>query len=417
MSRKTTKPDLSVPDFNLSEFCKGQIWPIHPPAFEDMYRRLGAENAAGGLAQYAAGLPQKTAAKDLYSLYGDTAVIQIAGPLLKRESFAFFFFGGTSYAFVRQALQTAMDDDEVSAVILNIDSPGGVVNGLEETVDMVYELRGVKPIVAYADGLMASAAYEIGSAAGEIVAGATAMVGSIGVLMVHEDWSQYNAKLGIDVTYLTAGKYKALGNPDEPLSDLARETFQAELDYLYTIFVETVARNRDVEASTVLSDMADGRIFIGQQAVDAGLADHVGNFALAYERASEMAGNSLERLFQQRSGNMENKQKTEITLDMLKSEAPELVRQIEDDAFAAGVDEGYANGVNAERVRVVEILNAEADTEQTLAAIKDGTPSEAAYRGFYEAEKAKRAQGLREMAEDATPPAGQEDPEDMPAEA
>ena len=406
---KTRKTQFKTPDLNLSEFCKGQFWPIHPPAFEEMYRRLGAENAAGGLTQYAVALPDKSAEKELYSLWGDTAVIGISGPLMKRESFSFFFFGGTSYAYIKAAVKAAAADDEVAAIILRIDSPGGVVNGLEETVDLIFEARGSKPIVAYADGMMASAAYEIGSAAGEIVAGATAMAGSIGVLMVHEDWSQFNAKAGVDVTYLTSGKYKALGNPDEPLSDLARETFQAELDYLYTLFVETVARNRDTEAATVLSDMADGRIFIGQQAMDAGLVDHIGNFTLAYERAQVLAHDSKYKLFTAIGGHKMAKE-NEITLDLLKAEAPELVAVIENEAFLSGSEAGLADGIAAERARVMEILGADADPEQTRTAIKDGIEANAAFKSFYEAEKAKRSQGLQSMEAEATEPAGVEEP-------
>lgn len=407
---KTRKTQFKTPDLNLSEFCKGQFWPIYPPAFEDMYRRLGAEDAAGGLTQFAISIQDQSKEKDLYSLMGDTAIISVVGPLMKRETFSFWFFGGTSYAYIKAAVKAAAADDEVASIILRVDSPGGVVNGLEEVVDLVFEARGSKPIVAYADGMMASAAYEIGSAAGEIVAGATAMVGSIGVLMVHEDWSKYNEKAGIDVTYLTAGKYKALGNPDEPLSNLAKETFQAELDYLYTIFVETVARNRDTDSGKVLSDMADGRIFIGQQAMDAGLVDHIGNFALAYERAQVLAHDGKYKFLTAIGGHKMAKDNQQITLDLLQTEAPDLVKAIKNEAFKAGVDLGYADGINAERARVMEILEAGADDTQTFAAIKDGIEANAAFKLFYEAEKAKRAQGLADLAGQAPPSAGVEDP-------
>ena len=410
MSSKTAKTQFEAPDLNLNEFCRGQMWAIHPYAFEEMYRRLVAENAAGGLTRYAVDLQRKQVEKDFYDLQGATAIIPISGPLMKRDSFSLFFFGGTSYAYVQAAVKEALADDEVESILLRIDSPGGVVNGLEETVDLIFNSRGQKPIVAYADGMMASAAYEIGSAAGEVVAGPTAMVGSIGVLMVHEDWSKYNEMAGIDVTYLTAGKYKALGNPDEPLSDLARDTFQAELDYLYTIFVGTVARNRDAEESTVLTDMADGRIFIGQQAADAGLVDRIGNISMAIERAGRLAaGGQLQYLLKTGGHTMAD---TKITFEMLKAEAPDLVKKIEDDAFTAGADTGYADGVNAERARVTEIMEADADYAQTVTAIKDGVEASAAFKLFYEAEKSKRAAGLKELESQASAAAGIEEPAD-----
>jgi len=412
---QTRKTKFKSPDMNLSEFCKGQFWPIHPPAFEDMYRRLGQENRDGGLTQYAIDMQEKSVEKDFYSLLGDTAIIPISGPLMKRESFFSFFFGGSSYAFIKAAVKAAMGDDEVASIVLRIDSPGGVVNGLEETADLIYDARDQKPIVAYADGMMASAAYWIGSAATELVAGATSMVGSIGVLMVHDDWSKSNERAGLNVTYLTAGKYKALGNPDEPLSDLARETFQAELNYLYTLFVETVARNRDVEEGKVLSDMADGRIFIGQQSADAGLVDYIGNFELAYERARALADDGTFKSLATNGGNtMSKNEDIKITIELLKESAPDLLAQIENDAFTAGSEAGLSDGVTAERARVMEILDADADMDQTRTAIKDGTEANAAFKLFYEAEKSKRAQGLAELETEATPAAGVEDPAEDP---
>jgi signal peptide peptidase SppA len=118
--------------------------------------------------------------------------------------------------------------------------------------------------------------------------GATAGIGSIGVLMVHTEYSELDKRVGIKTTHLTAGKYKALGNSAEPLSDLAREALQAELDYIYDIFISAVARNREVSANEVREKMADGRIFIGRQAVDAGLADSVGTFEAALDLAEFM---------------------------------------------------------------------------------------------------------------------------------
>jgi signal peptide peptidase SppA len=414
---KVSKDKNKAPDLNLSEFCKGQFWPIHPPAFEDMYRRLGQENRDGGLTQYAVDLQQKSVEKDYYSLLGDTAIIPISGPLMKRESFFSFFFGGSSYAFVQSAVKAALVDDEVASIVLRVDSPGGVVNGVEETAELIYNAKDQKPIVAYADGMMASAAYWIGSAATEIVAATTSMVGSIGVLMVHDDWSKYNEKVGLDVTYLTAGKYKALGNPAEPLSDLARETFQADLNYLYTLFVETVARNRDVEEGKVLSDMADGRIFIGQQSADAGLVDYIGNFELAYERAQALPDDSIYKFSTTTGGNtMSKEEDIKITMELLKESAPDLLAQIENDAFTAGSEAGLSDGVVAERARVIEILDADAAAEQTRAAIKDGTEANAAFKLFYEAEKSKRAQGLAQLETEATQSAGVEDPAEDPVD-
>ena len=155
------------------------------------------------------------------------------------------------------------------------------MNGTEALSDIIFDSRKEKPIVAYADGNMTSAAYWMGSAAEVVVAGPTSVLGSIGVLMIHTDYSEMDKRDGIKTTYLTAGKYKALGNSTEPLTLEAKEYFQNQLNYIYSIFVDSVARNRDVEAEKVLMDMAEGKLFIGQQAMDVGLVDRIGTIESA----------------------------------------------------------------------------------------------------------------------------------------
>ena len=121
---------------------------------------------------------------------------------------------------------------------------------------------------------MCSAAYWFGSAAGHIAGPATASIGSIGVRTLHIDWSKWNEKAGLSFTHLAAGSYKALGNEDEPLSKEAREYFLGQLDRLYTIFVDSVARNRGVDTDQALA-MADGRVFLAEEARALGLIDRV----------------------------------------------------------------------------------------------------------------------------------------------
>jgi len=316
-------------NLSVNEFSRGKGWFILPSAFEEMFSRLSRDYSKESLSAAAINFKPKDSGSDFYLMEGSTAVIPINGPIMKRASFFSFLFGGTSYAFVRRAMREALEDSGVESIVLRIDSPGGVVNGVEETGDLIFNSRGKKPIVAYNDGQMMSAAYWLGSSADEIVSGKTSGAGSIGVLMVHEDWSRWNEKAGILVTYLTAGKYKALGNPDQPLTELAKETFQMELDYLYSIFVDTVARNRDVEESDVLANMADGRVFIGQLAVDAGLIDKIGDFKSAVSMAQDMAGAASKK-----NGRIITMEKT---IEELRVEYPDLVKQIEEKAKAGVV--------------------------------------------------------------------------------
>lgn len=269
----------------ITDFAKGSIWGIRAGAMETMLRRMPSPEAVASLSVRFKENPDDELD---FMLRDGVAIIPINGTIFKRGSFWSYLYGGTPLSFLNQVLTAAMDDNDVEAILLDMDSPGGQVSGTDAFSDLVYSAREKKPVVAFANGTMASAAYWIGSAADKVIVERTAQVGSIGVLYMHNDWSKYDADLGIKVTVIAAGKYKAIGNNAEPLSDEARAIIQAELDQIYGLFIETVARNRGVSTETVKTDMADGRIFIGRQAVDAGLADETGTFNDALDAAVEM---------------------------------------------------------------------------------------------------------------------------------
>ena len=278
---------------NPTDFAEGTPWAINPRAMDNLisnYTNFRANPVEGMDAFRKINFTDEDEDKG-YIVNAGVAVIPVNGPLSKRGGFFTWLFGGSSYSGITAAFDNAVKDTDVGAIVLDIDSPGGTVAGTEALADMIFGSRGGKPIVAFANGMMASAAYWIGSAADVIVGGKTSEVGSIGVLMVHEDWSRADEQMGLKVTYLTAGKYKALGNAHEALGVEGREILQDELNQIYSVFVDTVARNRDVEVETVLSDQADGRVFIGQQAKDKGLIDVIGTLDLAVELARSSIGN------------------------------------------------------------------------------------------------------------------------------
>jgi ClpP class serine protease len=160
----------------------------------------------------------------------------------------------------------------VKGIILAIDSPGGEVNGTSEFAQMVYDARGKKPIVAYVSDLGCSAAYWIASAADEIVVADTARVGSIGVISAVPDPNAASAR---EIQFVSS--QSPMKRPDPTTKD-GKAEIQRTVDALGEIFVGTVARNRGVSADTVLSDFGRGGVYVGQAAVDAGLADGVGSY-------------------------------------------------------------------------------------------------------------------------------------------
>lgn len=211
-----------------------------------------------------------------YTVQNGVAIIPIEGVIAKRMNLFTWFSGGMSTQILQQTLDAVAKDPAVHSAITTIDSPGGEVDGTQLAAVAIAELNKTKPVVAFIDGLAASAAYWLASQASQIyIADLTTVVGSIGVVTAHTDRSKANEMSGRVVTEITAGKYKRIASTHAPLSLEGRQTIQDQLDQVYSVFVDAVAAGRGVSADTVLSDMADGKIFIGQQAIDAGLVDGV----------------------------------------------------------------------------------------------------------------------------------------------
>jgi len=214
--------------------------------------------------------------KKTYQVIEGVAVISVEGVLAKRANLFMDISGGTSMQLLERDINVAMEDPDVKSLLFYIDSPGGTVDGTQELANHIHSLKGRKPMTSYAESLMGSAAYWIGSAADEIVmSGDTTQVGSIGVVATHIDVSKAEERIGVKTTEIVAGKYKHIASPYAPLSEEGRATIQDIVDHVYSIFIRDVARNRGVSEEKVLGNMADGRIFLGQKAINAGLVDRM----------------------------------------------------------------------------------------------------------------------------------------------
>lgn len=392
----------------LDDFTRGTAWAIAPEAMDAITRRLAelskTEDFAAAAAAYTPSPPD--ASQPPYETIDGVAHIPIVGTITRRAGFLSLLFGATSLDELSRSVAAAVADRSVDAIALMIDSPGGTVSGLSGAADLIHAARRVKPVAAHAAGTMASAAYWLGSAAGRVIVEPAAQVGSIGVLMVHTDFSGADAKYGIKTTYLTAGHYKAMGNDAEPLSDEARAYFQQQLDHIYGLFIDAVARHRGVDAETVRTDMADGRVFIGAQAVEAGLADAVGTM--------ETVINYLEKESQMK------------TVAEIKEKYPDLVAQVETEARQAGVEEGKRIG-GAAVDNVLALVDVHFGAEQGegfrkivaagvnaegYAAIKAAQPQQAAPAAQSDPEKdrllaAIKASGAPAVGSDVPPTGGE----------
>jgi signal peptide peptidase SppA len=223
---------------------------------------------------------------------GAVAVIPLQGTLAPRAGAMAESSGVTGLERWTSNLRSAIADPSVGSVVIDIDSPGGSVFGVQETFDAIRALRGGKPIVAVANSMAASAAYWLASAADELVVTPSGEVGSIGVIAAHEDLSAALDRAGVKVSLITAGKYKAEGSPFEPLSAETREFIQSRVDDYYGMFTRAVARGRGTTATAVRDGYGQGRMLGSQQAVQAGMADRVGTLE---DTVSRLARGTWER--------------------------------------------------------------------------------------------------------------------------
>lgn len=259
-------------------------WALEPRKHEQLVAVYGAylrgEKIDLEAIEAQMGKPLQNEEQDGYEIVDGVAVIPVHGIMAKRMNLFTRISGGASTQLIARDLRNAQVDRRVHSILLDIDSPGGQVDGTQALADQVFAMRdGDKPIVALADGQMTSGAYWLGSAASELyISGDTVITGSIGVAMQHVDVTRANEKMGVTVTDIYAGKYKRIASENKPLSDEGRAALQEMVDAIYKVFVDAVARNRGTDPDSVLQNMADGRLFVGRAAVEAGLVDGVSTF-------------------------------------------------------------------------------------------------------------------------------------------
>ena len=245
---------------------------IHRPKLDVILSVLGARI---GLADLAAPVGYTPAARALGPPSGKVAVIPIHGTLVRRTSGIEAESGLASYTGIAAQLDAALASPEIAAILLDIDSPGGESGGVFDLVDRIRAASEVKPVWAVANDMAFSAAYALASAATRVFVARTGGVGSIGVIAMHVDQSVKDAQDGVRYTAVFAGERKNDLNPHEPISNEAHAVLKAEVDRIYDLFVETVARHRGLDADAVRATEAG--LFFGPDAVATGLADAVGS--------------------------------------------------------------------------------------------------------------------------------------------
>ena len=249
---------------------------IHRPKLDVILSVLGSRVGLADLTAPTGFIqPDRNAAQaDAGAAQSGIAVIPIYGTLVRRTQGLEAQSGLTSYAGIALALDTALADPNVAAILLDIDSPGGESSGVFDLADRIRAATAIKPVWAVANDMAFSAAYALGSAASRLIVSRTGGVGSIGVIAMHVDQSVKDQQDGIAYTAVFAGDRKNDLNPHAPISGEAHSFLQGEVNRIYDLFATTVAKHRGMGVNTIKGTQA--ALFFGADAVASGLADDVG---------------------------------------------------------------------------------------------------------------------------------------------
>lgn len=270
----------------IAQAVFGEVWGIEPEKYEAICdfveARMNGEATDADKFEFSQ--------PEAYTTRG-VKVIPVCGTMFKRAGMFTEFSGGVSYETIGKQIQEALADTEVSAIVLRIDSSGGLIDGSISLTDFVYQSRGVKPIVAFGDGAITSAAQLLACACSAVVASPTTRAGSLGAVTRHVDKSLRVAMSGYKYTYVTSGKLKAIGNQENPLDAEGFAYIKERIDEAAMLMFERIAKYRGKTTKQVVKMADEARVYSAKGALKVGLIDQIGECHDAIARALELVGN------------------------------------------------------------------------------------------------------------------------------
>lgn len=309
------------------------------------------------------------------------AIIPVTGPILRYANMFTRISGATSTQVLATDIQAALDNPQVRGIVLNVDSPGGEANGINELSDLIFAARSKKPIKAYVGGMAASGGYWIASAASEVIIDDTGMAGSIGAVV--------EVKLGDDKE--SGKRYQIVSrNAPNKRPDLSTEGGRAKIaetiDALGDVFAAKVARNLGVDPEDVPAMGDHGGIKMGAAAVEAGLAHRLGSLESVIADLARPAANQQRKPSMQVKTTADLRAAIEAGTDPLTIEIAEPVMSEPVDVDAIKAEASQA-AVTAERERIkgINALAAVGFEEEVSAAIDSGLSVEATALSLYKA--------------------------------
>ena len=287
------------------------------------------------------------------------AIIEICGTLTKYQEWYDEWCGFVSARAIEAALERAAEDPSVFAIVLEIDSPGGMVAGTTELAKMIAHVdQNVKPVYAIVSDMCASGGYWLASQCRKRFANDVATVGSIGVYVCWPDLTDYWAEIGVTWNLISTGRYKGLGADYKVTEDL-KEQEQREINAIFELFIAAIVSGVGLSDAQVRA-LADGRCWIGAQAQTNGLIDEIASREAAYQAIYMEV--------------------TQMTIDQFRAyaaEHPEAANEFIEKGRKEGHKAGLAEGTTAERNRCVELINVGGNRTQLIVdAINKGTDPE-----------------------------------------
>ena len=280
---------------------------------------------------------------------GGVGILPITGSLVHRGTWIGTSSGLQSYDGIAQQLRMAAEDDRIKSVLLDLNTYGGEAGGVADLAAEIRDLSAVKPVRAMINDAAASAGYWMAAAASDISITETGIAGSIGVVLTHQDITDAAAKAGVKITQIHAGANKLLGSPFKALSEADTAALQESVDELYSLFVARVDAYRGGRAD---ARATEARIYRGQAAVAAGLADQVTTGrALLAEMQAEVANRGKGRTTR---GNTTMSNDPKVGADAAVYTEAQMTT-----AKASQFEAGKREGATAERARAKTILTSE----------------------------------------------------------
>lgn len=306
-----------------------------------------------------------------YQVVDRIAIIPVAGTLVNKSAYLQPYSGMTGYNGIVSRLYQAVSDIDVDGILLDMDTPGGMVAGAFDCADTIARLRESKPIWALANDMNTSAGQLIASAANRRLVTQTAKTGSIGVLMAHRDYSAAMGQAGIEITLIHSGRHKVDGNPYEKLPEDVRKSIQSQIDATRQMFAEKVASYTGLSVQAIMA--TEAAVYSGAEALDMGLADEMVNNTEAVS-VMKAALNKRSRIT---TGGTMAAENTNTEAAATKNEPVNVAPENNAGAAAAGVtqinpqqgnDEQVAAAVAAENARIMGILGCdEAKGRESMA--------------------------------------------------